>query len=295
MKTSHIDVLVVGAGPTGLTMAAELARHGIYCRIIDKAPLPSQQSKAFGIHARTLEIFENMGIIEAVLSMGNQCQSVGIYDQGRPLTSIRFDHIHTNYPYFFILAQSDTERILTGHLEGFGISIEREKTLKDFTQNETGVVATLELSDGTLETIHDGKSLSFRIVVPSTDQVTVLVVDDNLDQVHFYWRCAAGTRYRIIHAAQGQRTVQAIQAIAPEVIILDILLPDVDGWELLEKLHSHPATRAIPVIVCSIIAEEDLALVLGAALYLSKPIQHTAFIQALTQVLDSVSTGAMRA
>jgi len=68
--TRAIDVLVVGAGPTGLTMAAELARHGVRCRIVDKAPAASDRSKAVAVHARSLEVFEAMGLIDGVLQIG---------------------------------------------------------------------------------------------------------------------------------------------------------------------------------------------------------------------------------
>jgi CheY-like chemotaxis protein len=130
------------------------------------------------------------------------------------------------------------------------------------------------------------------IKVPSAGKVAVLIVDDNLDIVHFYRRCTVGTRYHILHAAQGQRTVEAIQVLAPDIIVLDIILPDADGWELLEELHRHPRTRPIPVVVCSIVREKDLASAFGAALYLPKPVQRREFIQALDRVLAQASEGA---
>jgi CheY-like chemotaxis protein len=138
------------------------------------------------------------------------------------------------------------------------------------------------------------RQIAFRILLPAAGRITVLVVDDNLDQVHFYRRCVSGTRYHIVHAPYGQRTVQAIAAAEPQVIVLDILLPEVDGWELLSELQEHPATRSIPVIICSIIEEEELASALGAALYLPKPIHHRAFIEALAQVVDPTSVEATK-
>jgi CheY-like chemotaxis protein len=139
---------------------------------------------------------------------------------------------------------------------------------------------------GALHVERGAGQVSMLIQVPAAGQLTVLVVDDNLDQVHFYRRSTAGTRYRIVHAPQGERTVQAIQEVAPDVIVLDILLPDVDGWDLLADLRANPATRSIPTIICSIIKEEELATALGAAMYLPKPVHHRAFIQALAAVLD---------
>jgi len=124
------------------------------------------------------------------------------------------------------------------------------------------------------------------IEVVSVGRTTVLAVDDNLDMARFYRRCTEGSRYHIVHTAQGQSLFETIETTAPDVIVLDIMLPDVDGWQLLMHLHEDPATRSIPVIVCSVVREEDLPLSLGAALYLPKPVRHREFIQALDRVLS---------
>jgi CheY-like chemotaxis protein len=125
------------------------------------------------------------------------------------------------------------------------------------------------------------------IRVPSVSgKVVVLAVDDNSDMAHLYRRATAGTRYRIVHITKAQGAFEAIQATAPSIIVLDVMLPDADGWELLMQLHEHPTTRSIPVIICTVVREEDLALSLGAALYLAKPVRPRQLIQALDQVLS---------
>ncbi len=150
---SRADVLVVGAGPTGLTMACELARHGITPRIIDEAPAPSDKSKAFGIHARTLELFETMGIVDTVLGQGNICNGFDMYNHGKPLAHVIFDSLESKYPFFLILAQSDTEKILNAHLESYGIRVEREKELVGIEQSDAGNTARLKIKDGSQEFI----------------------------------------------------------------------------------------------------------------------------------------------
>jgi CheY-like chemotaxis protein len=144
----------------------------------------------------------------------------------------------------------------------------------------------LGMQDGSVTTRMDGDHISFQVELPALDEITVLVVDDNTDLVHFYERYTAGTRYHIVHAAQGQHVFETIAVSVPDIIVLDVMLPDVDGWELLGQLRECATTRSMPVIVCSVVRERDLALALGAALYLPKPVRRREFIRALDQALD---------
>ena len=123
------------------------------------------------------------------------------------------------------------------------------------------------------------------VTLPSVGRITVLVVDDNWDMGRFFRRATEGTSYHIVHVSEGLDLFEAITEHAPEVIVLDVMLPDVDGWELLMRLHEDRATREIPVIVCSVVREEELALSLGAAAYLAKPVLPREFIEALDRGL----------
>ncbi len=156
--------------------------------------------------------------------------------------------------------------------------------------NDSLVLEMLATQGGSVEIGIDGDLVSFWVELPSVDKA-VLVVDDNADAAHLYRRYTVGTRYHIVHVAQGQGVFEIIGASAPDVIVLDVMLPDIDGWELLAHLHEHPDTRFIPVIVCSVIRERDLAWALGAAHYLAKPVQRQQFIQALDQVLSQAARG----
>lgn len=122
--------------------------------------------------------------------------------------------------------------------------------------------------------------------LPSMGEVTVVVVDDNPDMARFYRRAAEGTVHRIVHVTEGQRLFEAIETTVPDIVVLDIMLPDVDGWELLMRLHEDPKTRTIPVVVCTVVREKELALSLGAADCLLKPVRPEEFRQALDRALS---------
>jgi len=146
---------------------------------------------------------------------------------------------------------------------------------------------------GTIEFRRDGNRSCLLVQVPvvpaAEEKATVLVLDDNSDIIRSYELFAIGTRYQVMAATAGQCFFEALETAPPDVIVLDVMLPDVDGWELLVELHAHPATRSIPVIVCSVVDEKELALALGATLYLKKPVLRRQFIEALDQTLIRAS------
>src|SRR5579871_6029312 len=133
-ETGKTDVLVVGAGPTGLAMASELARRGVSCRIVEKAPAPTLQSRALGIQARTLELFENMGIVQEFTSLGWKSHAINLYAEGQRIAHISFDELDSPFPYLLFLPQSETERILTTHLANLDVRVERAVELTAFMQ-----------------------------------------------------------------------------------------------------------------------------------------------------------------
>jgi 2-polyprenyl-6-methoxyphenol hydroxylase-like FAD-dependent oxidoreductase len=147
------EVLVVGAGPTGLTMAAELARCGVGCRLIDRAPTPSDKSRAIAIQARTLELFEQRGVVEPFLRAGHRGRAVNLYSGGRRLVHLDFDPLDTRYPYLLFLDQSETERILDAEAGALGVVVERGVELVRVDQDVTRVNATLGHLDGRREEV----------------------------------------------------------------------------------------------------------------------------------------------
>ena len=145
----------------------------------------------------------------------------------------------------------------------------------------------LDVQDGRLACQATAGGQVFRIELLNVDR-KVLVVEDNPDIVHLYQRYLVGTQYYLIHQASGQDLFARIARIEPNVIVLDIMLPDVDGWDLLTRLLEHPDTRMIPVIVSSVVSDPELAMALGASMSLSKPVQRLEFIRALDQVSGQV-------
>jgi 2-polyprenyl-6-methoxyphenol hydroxylase-like FAD-dependent oxidoreductase len=140
-------VLIVGAGPTGLMMASQLARFGIAFRIIEKNEGPTVQSRALVIQPRSLEIFEQMGIAERAVKQGRIFQTINYIVNGKLAQRVPigdFGKGLTQFPHLLILEQSKTEPLLGEFLQQQGHRIEWHTELVSFTQNVSGVLATLE-------------------------------------------------------------------------------------------------------------------------------------------------------
>jgi 2-polyprenyl-6-methoxyphenol hydroxylase-like FAD-dependent oxidoreductase len=146
-------ILIVGAGPVGLTLAIDLARRGVPIRIIDKLPAPTTESRAIVIHARTLDQLELIGVNEPLLAAGLQSTGVELHAGRKRLAYIPFDGVASRHPYSLTIAQPETERVLAERLAQLGVSVERGVTFVGLEQHADEVRATLERTDGTRQTI----------------------------------------------------------------------------------------------------------------------------------------------
>src|ERR671931_1351300 len=136
------EVLVAGAGPTGLLAAAGLARRGVAVRVLDKAPGRSPQSRALVVHARTLELMDLIGIADQFTRRGHPAPGLNIgLTTGNP-TSIELRQLDTRFPYLLVLPQEQTEEILEAHLGQQGVTVEREVELTGIEQRDDGGVAS---------------------------------------------------------------------------------------------------------------------------------------------------------
>ena len=146
-------ILIVGAGPVGLTMAAELARYGLPVRIIDKSPKATETSKALVVWSRTLELMDRMGCTAGFLEAGLKGRGATIRNGTIILGHPTFDTIASAYNFALMIPQSETERLLSAHLASFGVSIERDVELTGFTSEAAHVSATLRHAGGREERV----------------------------------------------------------------------------------------------------------------------------------------------
>jgi 2-polyprenyl-6-methoxyphenol hydroxylase-like FAD-dependent oxidoreductase len=147
MTRRHVEVLVVGAGPVGLTAAAELRRRGVDVRCVDAAPHHHVSTKALGLQARTLELFERLGVVEAAVARGLPVRRFNILSEQRQIAEFDLGGLDTSYPYLLMLPQNTTEEILRDRMEELGGGVDRGVELIGFTQDLDGVDAVLRHPD----------------------------------------------------------------------------------------------------------------------------------------------------
>jgi CheY-like chemotaxis protein len=126
-----------------------------------------------------------------------------------------------------------------------------------------------------------------RFTLPAATQATVLAIDDNEALFRLFERYLAQHHYRLVGVQHGDEGVKLARELQPAVITLDVMMPDRDGWEILQTLCTDPLTSDIPVIVCTVLDELELALSLGARAYLKKPIERSDLLAALEHVLNT--------
>jgi CheY-like chemotaxis protein len=146
----------------------------------------------------------------------------------------------------------------------------------------------VEISSGTLTIIAPttGQVLSIRMSLPMTEQIPVLVIDDNEDALRLVRRYLSGSRYQFIGVTDPEITLSMAEEHRPKIILLDVMLPGIDGWELLGRLRSHPWLSDVPIIISTILPQEQLALALGAAEFIRKPVSRESLMAALDRQMS---------
>ena len=172
MSTITTDVLVAGAGPTGLAVAAKLAAAGIDVTVIDNQASGDNTSRAAVVHDRTLEVLADLGVSARLVEEGIEAPRFTIRDRDKVLVPIRFDDLPSEFPYALMVSQAVTERVLLERLTELGGHVRRPLTLVDLVQDDTGVTATTEDgpeirarylvgADGMHSTVRDKSGIGF--------------------------------------------------------------------------------------------------------------------------------------
>ncbi|MCC2675358.1 MAG: 2-polyprenyl-6-methoxyphenol hydroxylase-related FAD-dependent oxidoreductase [Ramlibacter sp.] len=141
---SSTDVLIVGAGPTGLTLAASLALRNVRTIIVDRQAEGANTSRAAVIHARTLELLEPLSVASRLVALGLKASRFTIRDRDRLLVPIEFTSLPTRYPYTLMLSQAVTERVLLERANELGVQVRRPCSVTSLAQDANGVTAMLD-------------------------------------------------------------------------------------------------------------------------------------------------------
>ncbi len=148
MKENITDILIVGAGPTGLTLACALARKGVKCRIVDKRDSFSLIPRAINISNPTLNIFSILGVNDEFWNEGLKLHELTAYWNKKRFLNINYKYIKASHPYFFHLEQNRVESYLNELLQSLNIKVEREISLENISQDGNQVVASLKNKNG---------------------------------------------------------------------------------------------------------------------------------------------------
>ncbi|MET9497749.1 FAD-dependent oxidoreductase [Streptomyces sp. NPDC006552] len=220
--TPPAQVLVVGAGPVGLTAAHELARRGVRVRLIDAAPGPARTSRAVATHPRTLETYDQMGIVDDVLPRGRRNRAFTMYAGGRRRVRLRADYatMPTRYPYTLIIEQTETEAALRTAVARLGVRVEWGVRLTDFAQHTDAVRARLTHADGRAEhcepswlvgcdgghsTVRKGLGLELLGESSETWMLADVPIDTEVEPDSIYWTHTGGQALMMVPFAQDGR------------------------------------------------------------------------------------------
>ena len=149
-----------------------------------------------------------------------------------------------------------------------------------------------DLFNGSIEIgIMHANAESFNAVLhfPLDEAMPVLVIDDNEDILRLTQRHLTGSNYRFVGVRNPGEALDLIKELSPRAVLMDVMLPANNDWELLGQLRVHPDLQDVPIIVCTILPQEDLALALGAAAYLRKPIKREVLLSTLDQLVHRSS------
>jgi 2-polyprenyl-6-methoxyphenol hydroxylase-like FAD-dependent oxidoreductase len=284
-------VLIVGAGPTGLVMAHELARDGIDCRVVDKSAHRAMQSRAIAIHSRTMETFELMGLADDFLGAGHRIAGVNVYGENERIAHPEFGMLDTRYPFVLGVPQDETERILEEHVARQGVRVERSTELISLARHDDCVAARLSIGnrveeveadwllgcDGAHSSVREQLGISFSgATYPEHFVLADIKVDGGLDHDEAQvWLHRSGAlaffplpedRWRLIVTNSpvdwhDEPTLAQCQALVDERCLGRLRLAD-PRWSAVFRIHRRGAARF----------REGRVFLLGDAAHIHSPV-----------------------
>jgi 2-polyprenyl-6-methoxyphenol hydroxylase-like FAD-dependent oxidoreductase len=222
------DALIVGAGPVGLTLAGELCRHGVRCRLVDRLSQPLPYCRAIGVTPRTLEVWEDMGVARDMIDAGLLLVGGRSVIDGRPPHDV-FE-LYPDLPYGPLgLPQYETERVLAQHLRQFGVEVERGVAVSAMTQTADAVSVQFLRADGSVDSASaryvvgcDGAHSAVRHALGIGFVGNALPMSFMLGDLHIDWDLARGMTFRALNLVEGG---------APDIFIA-IPLPDAGRYRV---------------------------------------------------------------
>lgn len=166
------------------------------------------------------------------------------------------------------------------------------------TCHDAGAAETLNVTqnlarlvNGTVTVASRDAGLDSWLALPAMPEARLLAIDDNMDALRLIERCLQGSSYSVTGVSDPHAALRAAESLAPRFILLDIMQPEIDGWELLGRLREHPQLGRVPVIVCTFLPQEQLAATVGAAAFLRKPITREALLAVLDRLAQAPVPG----
>ena len=186
------------------------------------------------------------------------------------------------------------DQIVSLIIQAYSAESELPETIRENNENVDFARILIQSSGGMLDIARQSRPGGYTLLIklPELVQIKVLAIDDNADVLQLMHRYTWNTPYNLTVLKDQQNMLTVIEELSPQIIILDVMMAENDGWELLGRLRENPLTNTIAIIVCTILPQESLALALGAAGFLRKPVSRKAFLEALDQQaarLESVS------
>jgi 2-polyprenyl-6-methoxyphenol hydroxylase-like FAD-dependent oxidoreductase len=279
MNTINTDLIIIGAGPTGLSLACQCIRYGIDFVVVEKNATVTPYSKAIGVQARTLEVYDQIGLAQPAIAQGTIANRVRLIEGGEvrgEMNLANFGKDLSQYPYMLMFEQSKNEKLLYEFVLAHGRDVSWNTELENFSQDETGVTAQVKLPSGESQTIRgkflagcDGASSPVRhglglTFEGSTFERLFYVADARVewdlphDALHVclakevfvaFFPMPGENRYRVVgtfpeskNEEQGEVLYEEIEQEIKHQVKLDLELSDV-RWFSLYKVHSRRVNK----------------------------------------------------